>query len=76
MPSVKKIIEKMENQPNSISPQEATKVLESCGYYSLRQKGSHHSFRNAAGEVIVIAEHKPLKRVYVENILEIVGGNK
>jgi predicted RNA binding protein YcfA (HicA-like mRNA interferase family) len=75
MPSVEKIIAKMRNQPYGIMPEEACKVLEAKGYHSLRQKGSHHSFRNDEGQMIVMAEHRPLNRACVENILKDIGEN-
>jgi predicted RNA binding protein YcfA (HicA-like mRNA interferase family) len=73
MPSVEKIIEKMKNQPNGIMPEEAGKVLEAKGYHSLRQKGSHHSFRNSSGAVIVMAEHRPINKACVDDILKAIG---
>ena len=44
--NVKKIIEKMERQPNGIRPDEAKKVLEYYGFECVRQKGSHAQFLN------------------------------
>ena len=69
MASVKKIIEKMENQPNGIRMSEADKVLTANGYNFSRQKGSHCHYINAQGDVITIKEDNPLKAVYVKDIL-------
>lgn len=41
MPNVKKLIEKMKQQPSGIRPEEAEKVLAAYGYVPVRQKGSH-----------------------------------
>lgn len=46
MPTVKKLIDKMKQQPNGIRPEEAEKVLESHGYVPARQKGSHKHYLN------------------------------
>ena len=70
MSKIDRIILKMKNQPNGISFDEANKVLQSFGYSLLRQRGSHCSYRNADGEMIIIVNEKPLKAVYVKNILK------
>lgn len=73
MASVKKIIEKMKNAPNTIRPEEAGKVLLAYGYEFGRQKGSHKHYINAKGDVITIKQESPLKRAYVEDILTRIG---
>lgn len=42
--NVKKILEKMQRQPNGIRPEEANKVLEYYGFQCVRQKGSHAQY--------------------------------
>ena len=69
IPSVDKIIEKMKRQPNGISMSEADKVLSANGYSFARQKGSHRHYINQDGDVITIKDDKPLKAVYVKDIL-------
>ena len=74
MAGAPKIIEKMKNQPNGISYDEAQKVLEAYGYIFARQKGSHCHFRNFKGEVITIKKDTPtIKAVYVKDILSRIG---
>lgn len=46
MPSVEKIIEKMQCQPHGIRMEEADKVLRAYGYECARQKGSHRQYLN------------------------------
>ncbi|MCI8664756.1 MAG: type II toxin-antitoxin system HicA family toxin [Hungatella sp.] len=68
--NVKKIIEKMERQPNGIRPDEAKKVLEYYGFECVRQKGSHAQFLNReTGELITVKIENPLKKVYIVDIL-------
>lgn len=67
--NVKKIIDKMLNQPNGIRSDEATKVLEFIGYRMDRQKGSHMQFVNDKGDVFTLKKESPLKAVYVKEIL-------
>ncbi|MCL2016310.1 MAG: hypothetical protein FWG68_08720 [Defluviitaleaceae bacterium] len=69
MASVDKIIEKMHRQPNGIRYEEGKKVLEHNGYKVTTQKGSHRSFRDAAGDLVTIKEETPLHKHYVAKIL-------
>lgn len=74
MPNIEKIIEKMKNQPNGIRFQELAKVLEYNGYRMKSKTGtSHRQFINNNGEVITIKEEKPLKAVYVKDVLKRIG---
>ena len=73
MASVEKLIRKMKNQPNGISPQEAGKVLTAKGYRFARQSGSHCHYINESGDVITILSKNPLKKAYIVEILERIG---
>ena len=70
MASVDKIINKMKRQPNGISMEEAEKVLEHYKYKFQRQSGSHKNYRNEKGEILTIPFKRPLKSVYVKEILK------
>ncbi len=71
--SVEKIIDKMKRQPNNISFDEVSKVLESYGYIKVRQKGSHCSFKNRNGEIFIIPSRRPIKVVYIKEIISRIG---
>jgi len=73
MASVEKLIRKMKEQPNGISPQEAGKVLDAKGYHFARQRGSHCHYINENGDVITILNKNPLKKAYIVEILERIG---
>lgn len=74
MPSVKKLIEKMKQQPNGIRPEEAEKVLGAYQYISVRQKGSHkHYLNKETGDLITIKQETPLKKAYVVDVLNRIG---
>jgi predicted RNA binding protein YcfA (HicA-like mRNA interferase family) len=73
MASVDKIIQKMKNQPNGISLEEAARVLAANGYHFNRQKGSHCHYVNKNGDVVTIANQNPLKKAYVTDVLERIG---
>jgi predicted RNA binding protein YcfA (HicA-like mRNA interferase family) len=77
MASVDKLILKMKNQPNGISIEEATKVLEAKGYHLARQNSSHCAFKNDAGDIFTVVKRKPtIKKVYVVEILDRIGEAK
>lgn len=73
MANIKKIIQKMKNQPNGITYNEAVCVLNGYGYNFARQNGSHCHYRNNEGDVITILHKSPLKKAYVIEILERIG---
>ena len=69
--SVKKIVEKMKNQPRGIRLEEAEKVLAAYGYDFKRQRGSHRHYLNNQGNLITLKD--PLKISYIDEILERIG---
>jgi predicted RNA binding protein YcfA (HicA-like mRNA interferase family) len=71
VPTVKKIIEKMKNQPRGIRIEEAEKVLVAYGYDFKRQKGSHRHYMNKNGDLITLKN--PLKISYIHELLERIG---
>jgi len=73
MGSIKKLIQKMINQPNGISPQEADRVLSAHGYRLDRQKSSHCQYVNKCGDVLTVVVSNPIKKAYVTAILERIG---
>jgi predicted RNA binding protein YcfA (HicA-like mRNA interferase family) len=70
MANVDKIVAKMKNQPHGIRLEEAERVLNANGYRFDRQTGSHRQYVNASGAVITIPAKSPLKKVYVDAILD------
>ena len=74
MPNVKKLIEKMKQQPNGMRPEEIDKVLAAYGYIPARQKGSHkHYLNNETGDLITIKQENPLKKAYILDVLNRIG---
>ena len=71
MPPVKKIIEKMKNQPRGVRLEEAEKVLAAYGYNLKRQKGSHRHYLNKQSDLITLKD--PLKISYINELLERIG---
>lgn len=54
--------------------EELKKILESYGYVmnATRGGGSHYTFRKTGYSPITIPKHKPIKRVYIEMVREVV----
>jgi predicted RNA binding protein YcfA (HicA-like mRNA interferase family) len=73
MSGVDKIITKMRNQPHGIQVEEAHKVLVAYGYRLDRQKGSHRQYIGQDGYVLTIPVRNPLKRYYIDVILDCIG---
>ncbi|MDU0893686.1 MAG: type II toxin-antitoxin system HicA family toxin [Anaerococcus sp.] len=71
---VVKIIDKMRRQPNSISPDDAEKVLLELGFEPRPPRGSHKRFkRKSDGRwfTLVISKN-PIKKYLVDGILDVV----
>lgn len=74
MSTVDKIIDKMHRQPNGIRAVDAEKVLNAFGYEAVRQRGSHRHYLNKkSGDLVTIKQENPLKKAYVEDILNRIG---
>ena len=69
-----KLISRILSLAPDIRFDELRKVLESCGYtmYAPRSGSSHTTFRKPGCQPITIPKHKPIKKVYVQMVKEIV----
>lgn len=70
--------DKLSDRVRRLSPdlrfEELKKILESYGYVMSAPKGgsSHYTFRKAGYPPITIPKHKPIKKVYIEMVREVV----
>ena len=69
-----KLLSRIKTLSNDIRFEELKKILESYGYKMHSPKGgsSHFTFRKIGCESITIPKQKPIKKVYVELVREIV----
>ena len=74
MSSWDKLIEKLLTLDPNIRFKELKKILESCGYKMNSTQGSHCTFRKAGSHPITIPKHKPITRVYIEMVRDVVVG--
>jgi predicted RNA binding protein YcfA (HicA-like mRNA interferase family) len=58
-----------------VSYRELSKVAEEAGFYWVRREGSHNTFRNAEGRIVVIPDHgsQVIVRPLLRKILRDLG---
>lgn len=69
-----KLLDRMRRLSPDLRFEELKKILESYGYVMSAPKGgsSHYTFRKAGYPPITIPKHKPIKKVYIEMVREVV----
>ncbi|MDO5392814.1 MAG: type II toxin-antitoxin system HicA family toxin [Eubacteriales bacterium] len=69
-----KLLDRVRKFSPDLRFEELKKILESYGYemYAPRGGSSHYTFRKAGYPPITIPKHKPVKKVYIEMIREVV----
>lgn len=68
MSSLDKLIKKLENNSKNASFDDVKLLLLNHGYELDHVKGLHHKFKKG-GDTIVVPYHKPIKEIYVLQIL-------
>lgn len=71
-----KLLTAMKNNPKNIDFADIKKLLEDTGYTCSNSGSSHYVFRKAGFEHITIPFAKPIKAIYVKQVLEILEGQK
>lgn len=73
-----KLIKKLRNQPNGMSPEEMEQILIHIGYKFRNQEGSHKHFLRVKNGVNhrfdLVMNKNPVKRYLVDYLLEIIYG--
>lgn len=69
-----KLLDRVRRLSPDLRFEEFKKILESYGYVMSAPKGgsSHFTFRKAGYPPITIPKHKPIKKVYIEKVREVV----
>lgn len=69
-----KLLDRVRRLSPDLQFEELKKILESYGYVMSAPKGgsSHYTFRKAGYPPITIPKHKPIKKVYIEKVREVV----
>ena len=74
MSKLNKLIQKFLARPGEVRFEDVSYILKAFGYVEVRSRGSHHSFENMEGNVIVIPKKggKLVKRTYIEQIITLL----
>ena len=69
-----KLLDRVRRLSPDLRFEELKKILESYGYVMSAPKGgsSHYAFRKTGYPPITIPKHKPIKKVYIEMVREVV----
>ncbi len=69
-----KLLDRVRQLSPGLRFEELKKILESYGYVMNAPKSgsSHYTFRKAGYPPITIPKHKPIKKVYIEMVREVV----
>ena len=69
-----KLLNKLSKLSTDMRFEELKKILEAYGYemYVPRNGSSHCSFRKKGKEIITIPKHKPIKKVYIKLVKDVV----
>jgi predicted RNA binding protein YcfA (HicA-like mRNA interferase family) len=75
MSRLEKLIQQFLRQPPEVRFDDVRYLLEEFGFEEKRSKGSHHTFRNAAGLKITVPKKggKTVKGVYVQQIVRLLN---
>ena len=76
MSRLKKLLEKIKNNPRQVRFTELDKILESSGFSKRQPRGGSSHYIYVKGQTrVVIPYHQPhIKTVYVERIIKILEG--
>jgi predicted RNA binding protein YcfA (HicA-like mRNA interferase family) len=74
MSKLAKLIRSFLANPPDVRFEDVRYVLEAFGFQEKRSRGSHHTFENEMGEVIVVPKKggQKVKRFYAQRIVELL----
>lgn len=72
MSKKEKLLKAMKNNPYNIPFQDICKLLEDHGYTCHNSSGSHFVFRKSHTKHITIPYKKPIKAIYVKQVLALL----
>ena len=76
MGKAQKLIEAMANNPQDWQIAQVHTVAKASGLTVHCPSGSHHVVRNAAGEKISIPAHRPIKAIYIKQLMRLIQTGK
>lgn len=76
MSKAQKLMEAMANNPLDWQIDQVKTVAKACGLTVHCPGGSHHIVRNAAGAKISVPAHRPIKAIYIKNLMRLIHTGK
>lgn len=75
MSKLSKLVKKFLADPPEARFEDVRYVLEAFGFKEARSKGSHHTFENSQGEVVVIPKKggKKVSRTYIKAVVDLLN---
>lgn len=74
MARLRKLVERVLATPSDLRFDDVRSLLGAFGFLEVRASGSHHVFRDAGGEMIVVPRSgSRVKRAYVRRIVEMLN---
>lgn len=75
MTRLERLIERIKTRPPEADFSDVEKLLEEFGYERKRQEGSHVSFKKPGERTIIVplVKGRKVKRVYLDQICELLG---
>jgi predicted RNA binding protein YcfA (HicA-like mRNA interferase family) len=70
-----KVLQKIINNPKNVLFAIIKKILTDNGYSCINTGGSHYVFRKNNNPSITIPMHKPIKIIYVKQVIKILEQN-
>lgn len=70
MSKKEKLKDKIKNNPKNVSFEVLKRLLISEGFTLKGVSGSHHTFSKSGYKNIVLPLHKPIKEIYVKEVLK------
>jgi len=72
MSKKEKLIEAIKNNPKNVKFEDLRKILENLGYTAVNNGGSHYVFTKENATSLTIPYKKPVKVVYVKQVIKIL----
>ena len=75
MARLRKLVERFLADPPDLRFDEVRGLLTAFGFIEVRASGSHHVFRNASGQMLVVPRSggSRVKRTYVRRVVELLN---
>lgn len=72
MSKKEKLLNTIKNNPKNVRFKDLKKILEDIGYKAINRGGSHYVFTKENSESLTIPYKKPVKIIYVKQVIKII----